>query len=208
MDPDAIWYGPRPRPHCVRWEPSSPKKGHSSPQFSSHVYCGQTAGWIKMPFKTEVGLGSGDIALDGEPVPQKKHSNPHFSAHVYCRQTAGCIQMPFGTDHGPGHTVLDGNPAPPKRGIAAPNFRTISIVVKRLGGFGCHLVWKYAYRPRLHYVRWRYCVRWGPSSPRERVTHTANGKGHSSPSLFDTCLSLSSGAHLSDFCALVTGSIA
>jgi len=26
MDEDAIWYGgrPRPRPHCVRWEPSSP----------------------------------------------------------------------------------------------------------------------------------------------------------------------------------------
>ena len=32
MDQDATWYGgrPRPRPHCVRWEPSSPRKGHSS----------------------------------------------------------------------------------------------------------------------------------------------------------------------------------
>jgi len=75
-----------------------------------------------MPLKTEAGLGSGDIALDGEPVPPKRHSNPHFSAHVYCRQRAGWIQMPFGTDLGPGHTVLDGNPAPPKRGIAAPIF--------------------------------------------------------------------------------------
>jgi len=38
------WYGGRPRPrrHCVRWGPSSrPKKGHG-PQFSAHVYCGQT----------------------------------------------------------------------------------------------------------------------------------------------------------------------
>jgi len=32
-----------------------PKKGQS-PQFSAHVYCGQTAAWIKMPLGTEVGL--------------------------------------------------------------------------------------------------------------------------------------------------------
>jgi len=30
-------------------------KGHSSPQFSAHVYCGQKrAAWIKMPLGTEV----------------------------------------------------------------------------------------------------------------------------------------------------------
>jgi len=35
-------YRPRPWPHGVRWGPSSPStKGHS-PQFSVHVYCGQT----------------------------------------------------------------------------------------------------------------------------------------------------------------------
>jgi len=33
------------------------------------VYCGQTVGWIKMPLRTEVGLGPGDIPLDGDPVP-------------------------------------------------------------------------------------------------------------------------------------------
>jgi len=46
MDQDATWYGggPRPRPHCVRWGPSSSpsKRGHSSPHLSAHVYCGQT----------------------------------------------------------------------------------------------------------------------------------------------------------------------
>jgi len=44
MDQDATWYEGRPRPrrHCVRWEPSCPHgKGHSSPHFSGHVYCGQ-----------------------------------------------------------------------------------------------------------------------------------------------------------------------
>jgi len=69
---DATWYGSRPQPRrlCVRWEPSStsPKKDWS-PQFSAHVYCGQTAGWIKMPVGTEVGLGPGDIVLDGDPAP-------------------------------------------------------------------------------------------------------------------------------------------
>jgi len=40
---DTTWYGgkPRPRPHCVRWGHSSPKRG-TNPQFSAHVYCGQT----------------------------------------------------------------------------------------------------------------------------------------------------------------------
>jgi len=37
----------------------------SSLQFLAHIYCGQTAGWIKIPLGTEVGLGSGDIVLDG-----------------------------------------------------------------------------------------------------------------------------------------------
>jgi len=45
MDQDATSYEGRPRlrPHCVTWGPSSPsQKGHNSPQFSDHVYCGQT----------------------------------------------------------------------------------------------------------------------------------------------------------------------
>ena len=46
-----------------------PPKGGHSPQFSAHVYCGQTPGWIKMPLGTEVGLGSGDIVLYGDPAP-------------------------------------------------------------------------------------------------------------------------------------------
>jgi len=45
-----------------------PKKGRS-PQFSAHVYCGQTAGWIKMPLGTEVGHVPGHTVLDGDPAP-------------------------------------------------------------------------------------------------------------------------------------------
>jgi len=32
------------------------------------VHCGQRVGWIKMPHGTEVGLGPGHIALDGDPA--------------------------------------------------------------------------------------------------------------------------------------------
>jgi len=36
MGQDATWYegSPRPRPHCVRWGPSSPQKGVQPPVFS------------------------------------------------------------------------------------------------------------------------------------------------------------------------------
>jgi len=51
-------------------------------------YCGQTAVWIKMPLGKEVGLGPGDIVLDGDPaLPGKGHNSPHFWVHVCCGQT-------------------------------------------------------------------------------------------------------------------------
>jgi len=55
------------------------QKGHSL-QFLAYAGCGQTAGWIKMPLGTKVGLGSGDIVLDGKPAPLEKggHSMPQF----------------------------------------------------------------------------------------------------------------------------------
>jgi len=63
-------------------------KTGGAPQFSAHVYCGQTAGWIKMALGMEVGLGPGHIVLDGDPAPlPKKGTTPQFSSHVYCGQT-------------------------------------------------------------------------------------------------------------------------
>jgi len=48
-----------------------PKRG-TAPQFSAHVHCVLTAGWIKMPLGMEVGLGPSDFVLDGDPaVPLK-----------------------------------------------------------------------------------------------------------------------------------------
>jgi len=47
------------------------KNGTVPTQFLVHVYCGQTAGWMKMPLGTEVDLGPGHIVLDGDPAPRE-----------------------------------------------------------------------------------------------------------------------------------------
>jgi len=72
---------------------------------------------MKMPLGRKVGLGPSDIMLDEDPVPSpQKGAESPFTAHVYCGQTAGWIKMPLGIIEvglGPGHTVLDVEPAPP-----------------------------------------------------------------------------------------------
>jgi len=73
MDQGATWHEGRPHPMrlCVRWGPSPlPTKGvQIPPQFSTHFYCGQTVGYIKMPLGMELGLSPGDCVLDGNQAP-------------------------------------------------------------------------------------------------------------------------------------------
>jgi len=59
---------------------------------------------------------------------------------VYCGQTVGRIKMKLGTQVGlgPGHIVLDSDPAPPPQRGIAPNFRPISVAAKWLHGSRCH----------------------------------------------------------------------
>ena len=56
--------------------------------------------------------------------PQKGQPPPKFSAHVHCGQMAGWIKMVLDTEVvglGPGHNVLDGDPAPlPQKGAEPP----------------------------------------------------------------------------------------
>ena len=73
--PPAGLYGGRPRPRrlCVTWGPSSPEKKATAPaQFLAHVYCDQTAGWMKTPLGTEVDVGPGHIVLDGVPALRER----------------------------------------------------------------------------------------------------------------------------------------
>jgi len=79
MHQGATWYGGRPQPRglWVRWGPSPlPQKGRSPTRFSAHVYCGQTAAWIKTPLGTEVGLGLRDIVFDVDPATPRKRAHP------------------------------------------------------------------------------------------------------------------------------------
>jgi len=89
-DQDETWHAgrPWPWPHCVRWRPSSPSPKGAQPQFSAHVCCGQTAGWIKMPLGGKVGLGPGHIVLHGDP------SHPHIGAQP--RIFGLCLLWPNG----------------------------------------------------------------------------------------------------------------
>ena len=57
----------------VLGEDLPPQKGVEPLKFSAHVYCGKTAGWIKMVHGMKVGLGPGHILPDGDPAhPSKK----------------------------------------------------------------------------------------------------------------------------------------
>ena len=49
-------------------DPAPPPQGG----FSAHVYCGQTAGWMKLVLGMEVGLSPGDFGLDGDQSPSPK----------------------------------------------------------------------------------------------------------------------------------------
>jgi len=78
------------------------------------VYCGQMVGWIRMPLGMEIGLGSGDIVLDGDPCSSPKGAQPRppqFLTHACYGQRPGWIKMLHGTEVGlgPGHIVLDGH---------------------------------------------------------------------------------------------------
>ena len=71
---------------CVfNGDQAAPRTGGTptTTQFLAHVYCGQTAGWIKMSVGTEVGLGPGDIVLDSKPaLPPRKGGVAHDSRPI------------------------------------------------------------------------------------------------------------------------------
>jgi len=71
-----------------------------------------------MKLSMEVGLGSGDIVLYGDPALLQKGHSPQFLAHVCCDQTAAWIKMLLGKEVGfsPGDIGLYWDLAPPNKG--------------------------------------------------------------------------------------------
>jgi len=59
-------------------DPVAPSpKGERTPKFSAHVYCDQTAAWMKLVHGMVVGLSSGEFVLDGDPARSpKKEAEP------------------------------------------------------------------------------------------------------------------------------------
>ena len=115
------------------------------PALSLLVFCGQTVGRIKRKLGMVVGLQPQPHCVRwgaSFPPPRKGAQLPQFLLHVCCGQTTGWIKMPLGAQVGlsPGDIVLDRDPAPQKRGTAAPPLFSPCIVIKRLDGSRCHLV--------------------------------------------------------------------
>ena len=88
------------------------RPGHS-PQFSTHICCGQMAAWIKMSLGMELVLGPGDFVLDGDraSLPKKGAEPLKFLAHVYCGLDGWSWYLAW-IGLSPGDFVLDGDPAP------------------------------------------------------------------------------------------------
>ena len=124
-----------------------PRKGsRAPPQFSAHVDCGQTAGWIKMALGTEVGLAPGHIVLGGNPAPlPKKGAEPPPIFGPFLLWPNGWMHEDatwYGGRHRPGDIVLDGDPAAlPKKGAEPPPIFGPFILAKRLDASRCDLAW-------------------------------------------------------------------
>jgi len=122
-----VWRWASAQATFVGWGPAPPpQKDGGAPKFSTHVHCGQTAGWIKMPLGMEEGLSPGDFVLGwgpSRPPPQKGGGAP---SPIF------------------GHCVRWGPSPIPKKGAEPPNYRLMSIAAKRLYGSRWHFAWRWA----------------------------------------------------------------
>jgi len=108
------------------------KQGAEPPKFSAHLYCGHTAGCIKMPLGTEVGLSLRDIVFDVDPATFRKRAHPPHP--IFGR----CLLWPngwmdedaawYGSRPQPRPHRTRRGPSSRERGTAAPSFQPVSIV--------------------------------------------------------------------------------
>ena len=92
----------------------SPKGGGAPQIFFGHVYCGQTAEWIKMPLGMVVGLSPGEFVLDGDLASAPKRGRaPSFGPRLLWPN--GCMDQDatwYGGRPWPTRRdILDGDPA-------------------------------------------------------------------------------------------------
>jgi len=98
MDQDVIWYGDRPRPnHIVLDGDPAPPTERDTAAPRPLVYCGETAGWIRVPLGTEVGLATdasaSSIAFSIHEHPRQLVPNFNVGAS---KQKADCVTSSMG----------------------------------------------------------------------------------------------------------------
>jgi len=135
MHQDATWYGCRLQPRrlcCMGTQLPLLERGWS-PQFLAHVYCGQTAGWDKMPLGTEVDLGPGNIVLNEDPAPspEKRGHSPPPIFGLCLLWLNGCVYQHtkwYGVRPQPTrHCVTCGPHSLSPKGAQPPNCRSLSL---------------------------------------------------------------------------------
>jgi len=135
------------------------------PQYSSHVHCGQTTGWIMRALGTEVGLGPGHIVLDGDPTPLSKKGAeppPQFSAQFLLWPNGWMHQDTtwHGVGLNPGDFVLDGGPAPSPKMGRSPQF-SVHVYCGQTAGW-------------IKMALGIHCARWGQSSTSKKGAEPPN----------------------------------
>jgi len=102
-----------------------PKTGYRAPKFLAYLYCGQTAGCIKMPLGTEIGLGLRDIVFDVDPATPRKRTHPLHPIFGPCLlEPSGWMDEGaawYGSRPRPGpHCTTGRGPSSRERGTTAP----------------------------------------------------------------------------------------
>ena len=135
-----------------------PKNGRSTPsQFSAHLYCGQTAGCIKMPLGMEVGLSPVDC-VRWVPAPKKGVEPSNFRP-----MSIAAKWLHGGRPRPRQHCVRWGPSSQNPKGGGAPS-----------PNFGPCLLWPNGsmYQDSTWHggEPWfsAHCARWGPSYPPQK----------------------------------------
>jgi len=146
MDQDGTWHGGRPQPcdFALDGDPAPPQKGGGAPSPIIGPFLLWPNGWMH---QHATGYGGRpqpkDFVLDGDPAPPQKRGRSHKIFGPFVLWPKGWM-VQDGIWHG-------GRPQPrqlhvrwgrstlPQKGTD-PNFRPMSIAVKRLHRSRCHLV--------------------------------------------------------------------
>ena len=159
--------------------PSQTKGAEPPPQFSTHFYCGQTAGCIKMPLGMEVGLITGNFVFDEDPAPSPKvgAERPIFGPCLL--RPNGCMDQDatwYGGRARPTRHCVQRVLGYPQKNRAHPPHLIFGPCLLWPNGWMDEDAAGYGIRPRPR----PQCTRWGPSS-RERGTAAP-------PPIFGPCL--------------------